>query len=133
MGESRVLVVEDDETISDLVATQLERAGYTVFVAYDGESGLEQAARARPHAIVLDIGLPGLDGLGVLERLKADPHLKSVPVLMLTARHVRQDAEQALKLGAHGYLSKPFDATSFLHRIARLVEVAKAGKNGDEP
>jgi DNA-binding response OmpR family regulator len=122
----RVLVVEDDPSIARLLQLELEHRLYEVHCAYDGPSGLEQAEGFRPDAIVLDIMLPGPNGVGVLKELRRRG--SKVPVIMLTARDATMDKVHSLDLGADDYLTKPFEVEELLARLRALVR--RAG--GDE-
>ena len=119
---TRVLLVEDDRSIARLVEMELGHRGFEVWCAYDGPSGLETAQRFVPAVVVLDIMLPGLDGVGVLKRLRAAG--SRVPVIMLTARDTPQDKIHSLDLGADDYLTKPFDVGELLARIRALLRRA---------
>ena len=116
---TRVLVVEDDRYIADLVKMELEHRGIEVLCAHDGPSGLEAAGRFRPDAVVLDVMLPGLDGVGVLKRLREGG--SRVPVVMLTARDAPTDKVHSLDLGADDYLTKPFHVEELLARIRAVI------------
>jgi two-component system OmpR family response regulator len=120
-AKSRVLVTDDDHDIRDLIRAQLESAGYEVHVARNGSEALGRISSARPHAMVLDINMPELDGFGVLEALKARNVL--FPVLVLTARHAEEDVRRAVSLGAKDYLSKPFSEAQLKARVARLLRI----------
>jgi DNA-binding response OmpR family regulator len=130
MGQ-RVLVVDDDATVSDVVRRYLERAGFDVTLAGDGYGALRAAAEVRPDLVVLDLMLPGLDGLEVCRRLRAtDPDL---PIVMLTALGDEGDRVAGLSIGADDYVAKPFSprelvlrVQSVLRRAARPVEAAPA-------
>src|ERR687885_1079758 len=104
--ESRILVVEDDPYIAELLQLQLQHRKLQVRCEYDGPSGLEVAAEFDPEVIILDIMLPGMDGVGVLKELRRRGN--QVPVVMLTARNTPLDKVHSLNLGADDYLSKPF-------------------------
>jgi DNA-binding response OmpR family regulator len=120
----RILVVEDDRSIARLVQLYLEQRDFVVRCAYDGPSGLEAIAEFDPTVVVLDIMLPGLDGVGLLKRLRRESN--TVPVIMLTARDTPQDKIHSLNLGADDYLAKPFDLGELLARlqaVLRRVEV----------
>jgi DNA-binding response OmpR family regulator len=123
---TRVLIVEDDEYTANLLTLQLEHRDFEVRCEHDGPSGLKAARRFDPEVIVLDIMLPGLDGVGVLKELRArgDP----VPVIMLTARDTPLDKVHSLDTGADDYLTKPFSMEELLARIRALLR--RAG--GDE-
>jgi DNA-binding response OmpR family regulator len=116
---TRVLVVEDDRYIRELVAMELEHRGLEVLCVPDGPSGLEAAGRFRPDIVVLDVMLPGLDGVGVLKRLRAGG--SRVPVVMLTARDAPTDKVHSLDLGADDYLTKPFHVEELLARMRAVL------------
>jgi DNA-binding response OmpR family regulator len=116
---TRILLVEDDRAIVGFVEPELERVGFLVKCAYDGLSGLEEAGCFGPALIVLDIMLPGLDGVGVLKRLREGGN--RVPVIMLTARDTTLDKVHSLDRGADDYLTKPFDIEELLARIRALL------------
>jgi DNA-binding response OmpR family regulator len=114
----RILVIEDDETIAHAVAERLRSAGFTVDVASDGPSGVNDAARIQPDLVVLDLMLPGLDGLEVCRRIQRDSR---VPVLMLTARDDEADVLVGLAVGADDYLTKPFSPRELVARIRAIL------------
>jgi CheY-like chemotaxis protein len=106
----KILVIEDDPDIQQLVQMALEfTGGYQVSVASDGPEGLGKAEAERPDLILLDAMMPGMDGFEVCRRLKADPALAGIPVVFLTAKAQAAEIEEGLRLGAAGYLTKPFD------------------------
>ncbi|MGI8909712.1 MAG: response regulator transcription factor [Rubrobacteraceae bacterium] len=115
---TRVLIVEDDRSIARLVEMELRHREFTVRCAHDGPSGLEAVPEFRPEVVLLDIMLPGMDGVGVLKRLRAEGN--RVPVIMLTARDTPMDKIHSLDLGADDYLTKPFDSGELLARIRAL-------------
>jgi DNA-binding response OmpR family regulator len=123
---TRILLVEDDRSIVGFVEPELEHLGFQVRCAYDGVTGLEDAQKFGPALIVLDIMLPGLDGVGVLKRLREGG--SRVPVIMLTARDTTLDKVHSLDRGADDYLTKPFDIEELLARIRALLRRAE----GDE-
>ena len=128
--ERRVLVVEDERTIAEAVAARLRAEGFTVQVAGDGPSAVEAARRTPPDAIVLDVMLPGFDGLEVCRRIQAE---RPVPVLMLTARDDETDLLVGLAVGADDYLTKPFsmrELTARVHALLRRASRAAAGGSG---
>ena len=120
---TRVLLVEDDRSITGFVEPELERLGFRVRCAYDGVSGLEEASRFRPELVVLDIMLPKLDGVGVLKELRREG--SKVPVVMLTARDTTLDKVHSLDLGADDYVTKPFEMDELLARIRALLRRAE--------
>src|SRR4051794_26523936 len=115
---ARVLVVEDDVDIAGVLRRSLDKDGYDVRVAGDGEAALEQAAVFEPDAVVLDLGLPKLDGVEVCRRLRADD---DVPILILTARDALESRVEGLDSGADDYLVKPFERQELLARMRALL------------
>jgi DNA-binding response OmpR family regulator len=120
---TRVLVVEDDRSIAGFVEPELERLGLRVRCAYDGPSGLNEAREFGPEIVVLDIMLPGLDGVGVLKEIRRSGN--RVPVVMLTARDATADKVHSLDLGADDYLTKPFEIEELLARMRALLRRAE--------
>jgi DNA-binding response OmpR family regulator len=116
---TRILLVEDDSSIARLVQLELEHRGLKVRFARDGLSGLEAVAEFKPAAIVLDIMLPGIDGVGVLKKLRQQGN--RVPVIMLTARDTPADKVHSLDQGADDYLTKPFDTEELVARLRALL------------
>ncbi len=116
---TRILIVEDDSRIARLVQLELEHRGLRVRCAHDGKSGLEAAAEFDPAVIVLDIMLPGMDGVGVLKKLRQGGN--RVPVIMLTARDTAADKVHSLDLGADDYLAKPFHTEELMARLRALL------------
>jgi DNA-binding response OmpR family regulator len=119
-----ILVVEDDRSIARLVQLELEHRNFVVRCAYDGPSGLGAVSEFKPAAIVLDIMLPGLDGVGVLKELRAAGN--RVPVIMLTARGAPLDKVHSLDRGADDYLTKPFNVEELMARLRALLRRAGA-------
>jgi DNA-binding response OmpR family regulator len=117
-GNPRLLVVEDDRVIAGAVVQRLASAGYQVEAVYDGPSAVEAASAVRYDAVVLDVMLPGLDGLEVCRRIQAH---EPVPVLMLTARDDEADRILGLGVGADDYLTKPFSPRELVARVAALL------------
>jgi two-component system, OmpR family, response regulator MprA len=115
---ARVLVVEDDIDIAGVLRRSLDKEGYDVRVAGDGEDALNQAAVFEPDAVVLDLGLPKLDGVEVCRRLRSDG---DVPILVLTARDALESRVQGLDSGADDYLVKPFERDELLARMRALL------------
>jgi DNA-binding response OmpR family regulator len=125
-----VLVVEDERAIADLVRMYLTREGFGVHVESDGATGLAAARSLRPVAVVLDVGLPGMDGTEVCRRLRADGDW--TPVVFVTARDDEVDRILGLELGADDYVTKPFSPRELVARV-RAVLRRTAGGPGDEP
>lgn len=121
MGET-VLVVEDDTTLASALRYNLERNGYGCLLAGDGARALELAKRERPALVLLDLMLPGIDGIEVCRRLRAD---SSVPIIMLTARVEEVDRVVGLEVGADDYVSKPFSMRELLARVRAALRRAQ--------
>ena len=121
-----VLVVEDDPTVSEVVVRYLEREGLTVETATDGSAALAQAAQHWPDVVVLDLMLPGIDGIEVCRRLRAEA---PVPVIMLTARGEEDDKVVGLELGADDYITKPFSPREVIARIEAVLRRAGPPSN----
>ncbi len=119
----RILIAEDDAGIRDLVRTRLRLAGYDPHTARNGRQAVECALQLRPHAMILDINMPELDGFGVLAALRTHAPDMHLPTLVLTARHSTEDVKRAVSLGAKDYLTKPFTEAQLLARVARLMRV----------
>jgi len=116
--DPRVLVVEDDEEIAQVLQRSLRLEGYEVRVAADGEAALDQSAAFNPDLVILDLGLPKLDGMEVARRLRS---ADAVPILMLTARDALEARVEGLDAGADDYLVKPFERQELLARLRALL------------
>ena len=123
LDRQRVLVIDDDPNVSEVVATYLRREGAIVEVCGDGETGLGSALADPPDLVVLDLMLPGLDGLEVCRRIQA---LAPVPVVMLTAKGDETDRIVGLELGADDYVSKPFSPRELVARVKAVLRRANA-------
>lgn len=121
-GPFKVLYIEDTENNRILVSRFLLRQGYQVVTAEHAEEGLALAARERPDLILMDMGLPGLDGWEATRRLKADPGLTHIPVIALTAHVMQGDRERALSVGCEDYDTKPFQFARLLAKIQTLLQ-----------
>jgi two-component system, cell cycle response regulator DivK len=113
----RVLVVEDNEKNMKLVRDVLQASGYTTLEATTGEEGVELALSQAPALVLMDVQLPGIDGVEALDRLRDDKRTASIPVLALTAQAMRGDREQFLEAGFDGYLSKPMDVVELINAV----------------
>lgn len=120
---ARILVVDDEPKIVQLVRDYLERAGFAVSTARDGTEAMMRAHSERPDLIVLDLGLPGLDGFEVTRRLRRD---SGVPIIMLTARHEETDKVVGLELGADDYVTKPFSPRELEARVRAVLRRQRA-------
>jgi CheY-like chemotaxis protein len=122
MGK-RVLVVDDDRVIQQLLEVNLELEGYEVVAtAADGKEALQKIAELKPDLVILDIMMPKMDGLEVCRRLRADPDLAGIPVILLSARAQDMDIREGLEIGASAYLTKPFDPVELLDVVGRLAK-----------
>lgn len=131
MGK-KILVVDDEKHIVRLVQVNLERAGYEVVTAYDGEEALQKVKQERPDLIVLDVMMPKMDGFEVMKHLKADPETKEIPVIMLTAKAQDADVFRGWKAGVDCYLTKPFNPLELLTFVKRIFESLEE-MEGEEP
>ena len=121
MTDPVVLVADDDDDILLLVTMRLQRDGFIVISARNGEDALALAQQQRPDIAVLDIGMPGLDGIEVLERIRADDALKGMRVLLLTAKAQESDVRRGYDAGADAYVRKPFSPAELSARVRELV------------
>lgn len=118
---TRVLVVDDEPNIVLSLEFLMQQAGFEVITAADGETALAQVASQPPDLILLDISLPGLSGFEVLERLRAQPALKDLPIIMLTAHGRDVEREKGLALGASDYITKPFSTRTLVEKVQALL------------
>ena len=127
-GPSTILIIEDEEKIVDVLRAYLERDGYSVLAAADGETGLEIALRERPSLVILDLMLPKLGGEEICARLR---QVSSLPILILSARGTTQDRIFGLNIGADDYLPKPFSPAEVVARVKALLR--RAGQAEETP
>ena len=121
-----ILIVEDEPDLAELVAMNLERAGYQPYRAHEGRSGLETARTLIPDLILLDVMLPGLSGTEVAQRLRLDSATAHIPIIMLTAKSAEVDEVVGLSAGADDYITKPFSLTVLLARIETVLRRSPA-------
>lgn len=121
MKNRRVLLVDDDDLIRELVATTLGLGQFSIVMADDGPSGIETAIRERPELIILDVAMPGMDGVEVCTQLRKDERTKDATIVMLTARATEADKERAMTAGADAYVVKPFSPLSLMRLIDKLT------------
>lgn len=117
MHQRKVLVVEDEQSILELISYNLAREGYKVLRAMNGDDGLKLAQQEVPDAVLLDVMLPGTDGVEVCRQLKSNPSLRDIPVLMVTARGEESDIVLGLTIGADDYIPKPFSPRELVARV----------------
>jgi CheY-like chemotaxis protein len=120
---TRVLLVDDDVRLTDAIARYLTRSGYAVSTASDGAGGLERLQHEHPDIVVLDVMMPGMDGFEVCHRLRDDPRLAEVPVVMVTTLDDRDSRLQGLKAGADDFISKPFDWAELEARVRTIIRL----------
>jgi len=125
----KVLIIEDNTDIRENIVEILELAGYTVFAAPDGKSGVEMAVKNLPDIILCDIMMPELDGYGVLYMINKNPDLAAVPFIFLTAKAERVDLRKGMEMGADDYLTKPFDDMELLTAIESRLKKKEAQQN----
>jgi two-component system, OmpR family, response regulator ResD len=128
-----VLVVDDEPTITDVVSRYLERAGYETRSAPDGAAALELAREARPDLVVLDLMLPGMDGLEVMRRLRATGNGRRLPVILLTAKGEPADRVIGLRLGADDYVAKPFSPAELVARVDAVLRRVDPSPELEDP
>lgn len=128
--EIGVLVVEDEADIRTLILFNLQKDGYQAYGAPSGEEGLRLVAEKSPRLVVLDLMLPGMDGVAVCRKLRKNPDTRNIPILMLTARGEEEDVVSGLEAGADDYMSKPFSNRVLLARVRSLLR--RSGALGDD-
>ncbi|MCU0716461.1 MAG: response regulator [Pirellula sp.] len=121
MPRTKVLVVEDDRALSEVLLYNLDKAGYEVFKAFDGRDGLSQAQLRLPDIILLDVMLPVIDGVEVCRRLRANPETSKLNVILLTAKSEESDQLIGFSVGADDYVTKPFSVRVLLERMKSLL------------
>lgn len=118
---ARILLVEDNEMNRDMLSRRLERRGYEVIVAVDGEEGVARAKADAPDVIVMDLSLPGIDGWEATRQLKAAEETRAIPVLALTAHAMAGDREKALEAGCDDFDTKPVDLPRLVAKVEALL------------
>jgi len=116
-----VLIVEDNEASRDALARRLERRQYTVLLAVDGRQGVSIARSTKPDLILMDLGLPGIDGWEATAQLKEDSHTRHIPVIVLSAHAMLSDREQALAAGADDFDTKPVQLPRLIEKMEHLL------------
>jgi CheY-like chemotaxis protein len=131
-GKPVILIADDRASSRELLRTVLERTGYAVLDAADGEAALEQARSGNPDLILLDLQMPKLDGYGVLAQLRAEERFRTLPILALTASAMSGDREKILGAGFTDYLSKPAGPERLREAVARLLGQSPSGTRASE-
>jgi two-component system cell cycle response regulator DivK len=116
-----ILVVDDNRVNLKLATVLLEKAGYTVLAATDGEAGVRLAGEHGPDLVLMDIQMPGIDGFEATRRLRADPAMAKLKIVALTALAMKGDRERILAAGCDGYIAKPFHPAEFLEKVAAAL------------
>lgn len=125
MSEGRskkILVVDDEPGVVEIVRVNLEWEGYEICEAFDGQEGWDKVRSEKPDLVILDVMMPKMSGLELLERIEADPYLCSVSVIMLTVRAEDMDVIRALEKGAVEYLTKPFEPIDLVRVVKKILE-----------
>jgi len=128
MSKGRILIVEDNMDNYELVRFILERAGYDVFLAINGRDGVAAARLQKPDLILMDLGMPEMDGWNAAQKLKSDVTTKSIPLFALTAHTLPSERKRAMESGYDGYISKPIHMDGFLKMIEGAFGVNKRKK-----
>lgn len=131
MPKRSILLIDDEKDIQDLLQYNLEKEGYRVFLASSGEIGLEWARSKKPDLVILDLMLPGIDGLEVCRILKSNKDTQAIPILMLTAKNTEVDQVVGLELGAADYIPKPFSVKVLAARVKNIFRKQELPK--EEP
>lgn len=121
MTAEKILVVEDEEDIQELIRYNLSREAFKVTCVDTGEKALKQVAAEAPDLVVLDLMLPGIDGLNVCRSIKADAALRDIPIIMVTAKGEESDVVTGLEMGADDYVTKPFSPKIFISRVRAVL------------
>lgn len=121
MHKFKILLIEDEEDIADLIKLQAELAGYKVVVETDGLNGFRAVEREHPDIIILDIMLPGMNGLDVCRKIKNNPELKYIPIILISAKSEELDVVLGLELGADDYVTKPFSPKVLFSRVKAVL------------
>lgn len=124
-GQQVIMVIDDEEDIIDLVKMLLEEAGYQVFTALSGHEALQILYRIKPDLILLDIMMPGLDGMELIKILKIEESTASIPIAMLTAKTDHNDKMAALQEKAVDYICKPFSPPELVRRVNQILSIKK--------
>ena len=118
----RILVIEDDALIMNLIVILLEREGYEVLQSVSAEEGIDLAVSRSPDLVLMDVALPGLDGLAATRILKSREDTRSIPIIALTAQAMKEDAEKATLAGCDGFIVKPLSTRAFIKEISRFLD-----------
>src|SRR5262245_38191317 len=131
MTRPRILIIEDERALTEVLTYNLQREGYEVVVAHDGQEGLRKAQTLLPDVLILDLMLPVLNGLEVCRQLRAGEHTRKVPILMLTAKAEETDQVIGFTLGADDYVTKPFSVKVLVQRVKALQRRRETAESAD--
>ena len=132
MSKARILIVEDNMDNYELVRFVLERAGYDVFLAVNGRDGVNATIAQKPDLILMDLGMPEMDGWIAIEKLKSDDTTKSIPLYALTAHTLPHDRKRAIKAGCDGYVSKPIHMKGFVDVVEQALLASSIKKSTEK-
>jgi two-component system phosphate regulon response regulator PhoB len=132
MAKPRILIIEDERGLTDVLLYNLQREGYEVVVAHDGQEGLRKAQMQLPDLVLLDLMLPTMDGLEVCRELRAGERTRGVPILMLTAKAEETDQVVGFTMGADDYVTKPFNVKVLLQRVKALLRRTESAGDAGE-
>jgi two-component system phosphate regulon response regulator PhoB len=127
----KIVVIEDEDDILEVIAYNLKREGYEVITSTSGEDGLEKIEKSSPQLVVLDLMLPEIDGLELCRKLKSDPLTRSIPVIMVTAKGEESDVVLGLGVGADDYVTKPFSPKELVARVKAVLRRSRTRPEGD--
>ena len=119
---NKVLVVDDDKAINELIKVNLELCGYSIIQAFDGVKGFALCKQELPSLVILDVMMPDVDGFTVAQRIRQNEETKNIPILMLTARSQEEDKLIGEETGANEYITKPFDINSLLKKVDEYLK-----------
>ena len=122
MDKKKILIIDDDRVLVEIMTIRLESQNYEIIVAHDGQQGMLKAKEEEPHLIILDLMLPKMDGFKVCGLLKSDTRYNHIPIIMFTAKILDEDVKLGEELGAEAYLTKPFEPEILLNKINTLLE-----------
>jgi DNA-binding response OmpR family regulator len=122
MDKKKILVIDDEVSIAEVLKIRLEAAGYQVELAFDGEEGLNKARTVKPDLIILDIMLPKMNGYEICRMLKYDKNFMKIPIIMLTAKVREADKKMGKEVGTNAYIEKPFEPEVLLEKINNLLK-----------
>lgn len=121
MGKKKILIIDDEKDVVAELLLRLEAEGWEILAAYDGEEGLKKTRDQKPDLVLLDIVMPKLSGYQVCRKIKDDPEIKEIPVIMLTAKSDASTKFTAKDIGSEGYVTKPFDSEKLVEKINKLI------------